>query len=41
MEEALTALLNADLDLDMGEEHLRIHGHAGIRQVDDLVIRWR
>jgi cytochrome P450 family 103 len=41
MEEALHALLNAHLDFDIGDQSLCIHGHAGIRQVDDLVVRWR
>ncbi|QEE43157.1 cytochrome P450 (plasmid) [Rhizobium sp. WL3] len=41
MEEALAALLNSRLDLDLGDQQLRVHGHAGIRQVDELLIRWR
>lgn len=41
MEEALAALLNSLLDLDLAEQQLSIHGHAGIRQVDELIVRWR
>lgn len=41
MEEALAALVNSRLDLELGEQPLGIHGHAGIRQVDELVVRWR
>ncbi|MBU1314653.1 MAG: cytochrome P450 [Alphaproteobacteria bacterium] len=41
MEEALTALVNSLLDLEVGDQKLNIRGHAGIRQVDELVVRWR
>lgn len=40
MEEALSALINSRLDLELGDQQLTVHGHAGIRQVDELVVRW-
>jgi len=41
MEEALAALLNLPLDPEIGDQRLRVHGHAGIRQVDELIVQWR
>ncbi len=41
MEEALAALVNSRLHLELGDQELKMHGHAGIRQVDELVVRWR
>jgi len=40
MEEALSALLNSRLDLKLGDQQLKVHGHAGIRHADELVLRW-
>lgn len=41
MEEALYALLNSQLHLELGDQLLAVHGHAGIRHVDELIVRWR
>lgn len=41
MEEALAVLLNLPLDPEIGDQKLRVHGHAGIRQVDELIVQWR
>ncbi|MDK1374744.1 MULTISPECIES: cytochrome P450 [unclassified Sinorhizobium] len=41
MEEALAALLSSPLSLELGDQQLSIYGHAGIRQVDELLVRWR
>lgn len=41
MEEALSALLNSRLDLELGDQQLNVQGHAGIRHVEELVVGWR
>ncbi|MDH4440989.1 MAG: cytochrome P450 [Rhizobium sp.] len=41
MEEALSALVNSRLALELDDRPLMVHGHAGIRQVDELLIHWR
>lgn len=41
MEEALAALCTSLPKLQTQDQSLRIHGHAGIRQVEELVVRWR
>lgn len=40
MEEALSALLTSHLNLELGDQQLKVHGHAGIRHVEELVVRW-
>jgi cytochrome P450 len=41
MEEAAAALCMSIPGLYLQHESLRIHGHAGIRQVNELGVRWR
>lgn len=41
MEEALGALVNSGLNLELGDQPLQVHGHAGIRQVDELPVTWQ
>jgi len=40
MEEALSALTRSQLKFKLQSGPLRIHGHAGIRSVDELEVQW-